>query len=117
MSSVHDTRTHEERTIGRYQRYVHSGADPARFHANLGGSRWRKNPEPRPFRKPAGKKIKPVTGGRWGVRKLACDTANGWQWEAYCKGSLKAMTGRFPTQELAVAHAQRMAMLARLMRP
>lgn len=117
MSSIHDTRTPREKRLGRRQRYVHAGVDPLIFQQHRSHIS-RNNPAPATFRKPAsGVKLKPVTGGRWGVRKLACDTANGWQWEAYCKGTLKVMTGRFPTQELAVAHAQRMAMLARLMRP
>ena len=115
MSKLHDTRTPGERALGRMQRYVHSGTDPLRYrpwHHDRGFGR--KNPTPMEFRKPKG--LRPVKGGRWGVRKLACDTPNGWQWEAYCKGTMKGASGRFPTMELAVAHAQRMAMTARLMR-
>ena len=113
MSSLHETRTQREKRLGRSQRYVHAGVDPLIFQQHRSHTS-RKNPAPGSFRKPAGKKLKPVTGGRWGVRKLACDTPNGWQWEAYCKGTMKGASGRFPTMELAVAHAQRMAITARL---
>lgn len=112
MSKLHDARTADERMIGRRQRYVHADIDPLLFQRG-GRLHFRKNPTPRAFLKPRG--LKPVRGGRWGVRKLACNTPNGWQWEAYCRGTMKGATGRFPTQALAVAHAQRMAALARVM--
>lgn len=114
MSSIHDTRTKREKSLGYYQRYVYAGTDPLVYQANRSSSR--RNPEPARFGRPVGKKLKPVVGGRWGVRKLACDTVNGWQWEAYCKGTMKALSGRFPTHALAVDHAQRMARLAKALR-
>ena len=115
MSKLHDTRTREERALGRRQRYVHSGFDPIwKLHNYAAPPRLHRNPAPMEFRKPKG--LKPVKGGRWGVRKLACDTPNGWQWEAYCKGTMKGASGRFPTHKLAIEHAQRMATLARMVR-
>lgn len=112
--SLYDTRTPGERALGRMQRYVHSGTDPLRYRPwDHGRGFGRKNPAPMDFRRP--KRLKPVKGGRWGVRKLAANTPDGWQWHAYNKGSLKALSARFPTQEQAVAYATDMANTKRML--
>lgn len=106
MSEVSfDTRTPEEARKGRRQKYVHAGWQerwatgrnmrPAQFHSPFDST-------PR----------KRVNGGRWGVRKMAMRTREGFQWEAYTRGSLRALNRRFPNQQQAVEYAQRIAILA-----
>lgn len=107
-----DTRTDQERQLGRVQRYVNAGYDPFRWR-NAGG-RWSKNRVPADFRRPPG--MKPVKGGRWGVRKLAVRTRDGLQWQAYNRGTLKGASARFATQAEAVAHAQSIASMKKGLR-
>lgn len=104
-----DVRSRAERRLGRTQRYVHAGVDPFRWRNGGGG--WSVNRVPAEFRKAPG--VKPVKGGRWGVRKLAARTRDGLQWHAYTRGTLKGASARFATQAEAVAHAQKMAAMRR----
>lgn len=58
---------------------------------------------PRHFRKPrtiGGRIVRPVAGGRWGVRKLK----NG-RWRAYTSGSARTLNKTFDTWAEAMAHA------------
>ena len=98
-----DTRTEHERKLGRFQRYVHAGYSPHQFRGV--------NHVPRDFWRPK-KRLRPVKGGRWIVRKLARPGGNGLVWEARCRGSASGMTAQFATQAEAVAYAQFVAHLA-----
>lgn len=112
-----DTRTPEERVLGRRQKFVHSGIDPRVFGRNYGrdyNALSSKNPEPAPFGKrdvPKGQR-RSVSGGRWGVRKLAAHQSDGRHWLAYNRNSLKTLSAKFDTQAEAMGHAQKCARLA-----
>lgn len=95
-----DTRTGEEKRKGRRQRYVHAG-----FRPNW--DRGPKNQFPADFRFKGVRAN--VKGGRWGVRKLATYRPDGRYWEAYCRGTAKALGGRFATQAEAFSHAESVA--------
>lgn len=107
-----DTRTMGEKLLGKRQRYVNAGVNPAIYRP--GSGRWGMNPTPEGFRKPRG--LKPVKGGRWSVRKIAARTQDGYQWHAYTKGTMKGASSRFATQADAIRHAQRMARLAAMLK-
>lgn len=81
--------------LGVRQRYVH--ANP--FHLNAVAF----NSLPAPFTQPSGVRRAPVTGGRWQVRKLAAVQVDGRYWHAYTRGTARAMSERFHTQEEAFA--------------
>lgn len=98
-----DTRTVHERKLGRFQRYVHAGYSSPHRWKGLNGV-------PGDFRH--AKRLRPVRGGRWIVRKLARPGGNGLVWEARCDGSIKGMTAQFATQAEAIAYAQFVARLA-----
>ena len=97
-----DTRTEHERKLGRFQRYVHAGYSPHQFRGV--------NHVPGDFRH--ARRLRPVKGGRWIVRKLARPGGNELVWEARCRGSASGMTAQFATQAEAIAYAQFVAHLA-----
>ena len=108
-----DTRTGEERAKGRFQKFVHAGEDPRTYGRNYSRT-WSKNAEPASFKKKSVPKAqrRAVSGGRWGVRKLAAHQSDGRHWLAYNRHSLKTLSAKFDTQVEAMDHAQRCARLA-----